>query len=205
MAKEKAIRMVTPTGLAHYPWLTEPDTKFKPEGEYHTGLILTVAEAEPLIEKLTQMTDEYFANAYNEAKPNIKKKMVKHFPWEHQCDDNGNETGNIIMKFKTSAQFSDKKTGEVITKTLPVFDAYGAATTKSVWGGSKIVINFTPAGFSMPSTGMTGFTLYLNAVQVLEFAAGSGGGSSDDFGFKAESPPPPQAMRSDADEEDIPF
>ena len=33
--------ITTPKGIAQYPWLSKPDTKFSEEGEYKVNVILT--------------------------------------------------------------------------------------------------------------------------------------------------------------------
>ena len=46
---EKLIEFTTPKGIAQYPWLSKPDTKFNEEGVYKVDLIIPKSDAIPLI------------------------------------------------------------------------------------------------------------------------------------------------------------
>ena len=48
MAEQKTF--VTPKGELRYPWLTQPDTRFDPEGKYKVVLVLDAAD--PAVEEL---------------------------------------------------------------------------------------------------------------------------------------------------------
>jgi len=48
--KKKAERFVSPKGIASYPYLTNPDTKFNPDGEYKVSLIVAGDEASKIID-----------------------------------------------------------------------------------------------------------------------------------------------------------
>ena len=41
----------TPAGIAQYPWLTTPDTKFSETGDYKVSLVLTKEAALPVIKQ----------------------------------------------------------------------------------------------------------------------------------------------------------
>ena len=41
----QANTFTTPKGIAQYPWLSKPDTKFSEEGEYKVNVILGKEEA----------------------------------------------------------------------------------------------------------------------------------------------------------------
>jgi hypothetical protein len=65
--------ITTPTGIAQYPWLSKPDTKFSEEGEYKVNVILTKEEATPLVEKINGI----FADNVKEETKKNKGKEVK--------------------------------------------------------------------------------------------------------------------------------
>ena len=47
---QQPIEFTTPKGIAQYPWLSIPDTKYnKPEGVYKVDLIIPKADAIPLL------------------------------------------------------------------------------------------------------------------------------------------------------------
>ena len=65
MSKQKAPRYVTPTGTAQYPYLTKPDTKFNPDGEYKCKLEVSDPAA---VAKLTTFLDEQLEASIEKAK-----------------------------------------------------------------------------------------------------------------------------------------
>ena len=52
---QQPIAITTPTGVAQYPWLSKADTKWNEEGEFKTNLILSEADAEPLIKTISDV------------------------------------------------------------------------------------------------------------------------------------------------------
>ena len=48
----------TPVGVAAFPYLSTPDTKFNEEGEYKVNLILTKEVAQPVITQIDSVYDE---------------------------------------------------------------------------------------------------------------------------------------------------
>lgn len=156
---DKYVKLVTPKGVAKYPWLTKADTKFNPDGVYKTDLLLSSEEAKPLAAKIKDMFAKHF--------PKGKGKM----PYFKELDDQEKETGNIVFRFKT--------------KNKPaLFDSDGKPLHNiNVFGGSQIKVSATAAPYS--AAGNNGITLYLNAVQIIELVSGSGGDSGG-FGFTAE-------------------
>lgn len=184
MAKETLTKHTTPAGTAVWPKVNKPDTKFKEDGEYSIGLSLPEQEAQPLIDVLMPILDEFWNTEYNKLKAVQKKTVKKHLPWKPELDpDTEEETGNVIFSFKTAAKFKDKN-GNFIDKKLPLFGRDAKETDKLVYYGSTVKVNFSPKGFTSPvGGGMIGLTLYLNAVQVLKFAAFN---SAASFAFTAE-------------------
>ena len=62
--------ITTPKGIAQYPWLSKPDTKFSEEGEYKVNVILTKEEASPLVDKINGIFAE-------NVKEETKKKVFE--------------------------------------------------------------------------------------------------------------------------------
>lgn len=87
MAKKK-IPFVTPKGVAKYPHITEKDTGHQySSGKYDTQLVLTKAEAAPLIEQLKGIAKEEFP-----------AKFQPKFPFKED------EDGNVVFKAKSEYQ-----------------------------------------------------------------------------------------------------
>ena len=51
----KLVSFTTPQGVAQYPYLSSPDTKFSEEGDYKVNLILSKEEAAPIIAQIDEV------------------------------------------------------------------------------------------------------------------------------------------------------
>lgn len=185
---------ITPAGIALYPKLNEPDTKFKAEGQYSVKLRLSAEDAQELIEEIDSLADEAFDEALAEAKNEREKKKIKRADpaYSAEEDEDGKETGNFLFNFKMAASGVSKKTGKEWTRTCPVFDAKRKPIDlKNIQIGSGSVVKV--AYFLSPfSTAIgVGVSLRLEAVQVLERREwgskdASAFGFGDEEGFEAE-------------------
>ena len=87
MPKINYTKVVTPKGIAQYPWLHAPDTKFSEVGDYRTNLIISKDEAKDLISKIDTVIEE----AVTLGKEKSKGKQVKQAdpPYFDEVDDDG--------------------------------------------------------------------------------------------------------------------
>lgn len=178
MATPKFRKTTTPAGIAQYPWLTTPDTRFNDEGVYSTGLIVNEIEAKPLVDAINEEWEKFQATL----KGPKAKKAPGSLGYDKEYTEDGDETGNVIFKIKTKATF--KKDNQIIKRSVPFFDAKGKAfEPEALWGGSTIKCNITIAPYD--AGGNLGVSLKLNAVQVIELQAGGSDASS--FGFGEEN------------------
>ncbi len=69
---QQPVTFTTPQGVAQYPWLSKPDTKFSEEGDYKVNLILTTKDAQPLVE---QINVAFAENMQAEMKKQNKKEL----------------------------------------------------------------------------------------------------------------------------------
>ena len=189
------ISITTPAGLANYPYINKPDTKFKTEGEFKCGLILDASE--PLVVEMLSIIDgeveKAFAYAVAEmtakgGKHKAKAKALKAYcPYEPEYDEEGEETGNIILKTKRAAQAKNKK-GETFFPKVSVFDT-SPKLLKSpprIIGGTKLKLNLTSTCFSNAATDMAGISLRLEACQIIALSEYAGQGASNPFGEEAD-------------------
>lgn len=170
--------LVSPTGIAKYPRIHQPDTKFKAEGEYSIKLILPKKDAAPFITKLK----EIHAEAYQEELKAKKKKVLKQasLPWKLETNEDGEETGNVEIKAALKAKVTPKK-GDPFEQRPGILDAKRQPITDvKVGSGSKVKLAvevypwFTDAlGFSI--------SLRLKAVQVIDLVEFTGGGDAAGF------------------------
>jgi hypothetical protein len=169
---QQPITFTTPKGIAQYPWLSKPDTKFSEEGDYKVNLILSKEEAIPILKQINEVFAENVANETKKAGGKEIKKALP--PYMEQLDEDGNSTGKVILKFKSKAAYKPA-----------IFDAKGIPMIESnIWGGSELKINGSIAPYYTSMIG-AGVALRLRAVQVIQYVDGQSDGASR-FGFEQE-------------------
>lgn len=193
MANQR-VRMVTPIGIAQYPYLTSPDTKFNPDGEYRVNLILDPSDpgVQEFLEKLEELAEEAVEAEREKLRsaaknPKLGEKAASQVqpqePYSEELDSEGEPTGRFIVKFKSKAKVK-RKDGSEFSIAPKLFDAQGKPWNleETVMGGARIRVNFTPRGYYVAGTKAAGISLQLNAVQIIE---NSNGGDASFFGFAA--------------------
>jgi len=161
----------TPKGIAYFPYISQPDTKFDEAGVYKVNLCIPKAEAEPVIKLINAEILSGIKELIEKSKKEVKQAPV---PYHDEVDDTtGEPTGNVIIKFKSKAAYKPA-----------VFDSKGnMMTSHNIYGGSAIKVNGSIAFYSSPSIG-AGVTLRLRAVQIIEYVEGADGATK--FGFDSE-------------------
>lgn len=194
--------LTTPRGVAVWPKLREPDFKFDTAGALTVKLRIPTAEAAKMIE----MIDEAIVKKHTEEAKAAKGKRVKRCdpPYEHEMDEDGNETGNVLFKFKQKAQITSRKNDKTYKITIPHFNAKGRPTDVEYGSGSIMKIAYEVVPFFVAAVG-AGVTLRPNAVQVIEpkmFAQrdASGFGFGEEDGYDDDA-----AGATVGDEDDAPF
>lgn len=180
MAKQPKLRLITPEGVAKFPWLTEPDTRFNDAGEYKVNLVLP--KDDEATQALIKKIEKVFADFQKTLKGAKLKKLPDSLGFEDEFTEDGDETGNVIFKFKAKTGYTNKA-GEYVKMEAPkLFDSKLQPIAKgtAIWGGSTMMVNFTPSAFDAGKN--IGVTLRLNAVQVIQINNG-GGASAGDYGF----------------------
>ena len=158
----------TAKGIAYYPYISAPDTKFDEQGHYKVNLCLSEEDAQPVIEVIKQTVVEGI-KALKKDKPNMEIKQAP-LPFSKEVDEDGNPTGNVIIKFKSKAAYKPA-----------VFDSAGNMMTKSnIYGGSELKVNGSCAFFHTAMIG-AGVSIRLRAVQVISYVEGASGANK--FGF----------------------
>lgn len=204
MAKNK----ISPATLCVWPWLTKPKTKFDEQGEYTVDLVFD--QDHDFVKRVEKAANKAFEKTKSEMKPTQAKKLSLNLPVKDEVDTEGNETGNVLITFKTKAYKKDKKTGTITPKSMTICDASGKpikGELPNIGSGSKLAVAFNPSGRAV--NGRFYYTLYLNAVQLIELVefGGNPGFESHEGGFEAaddaESEFDKQAAGgTDADEDD---
>ena len=93
------------------------------------------------------------------------------------------KNGDIVFKFKTKTSYTSK-TGEVKQRTIPIFDAKGNPIKGDIGHGSVCRVRFTVSPYHKSAVNC-GLTLYLDAVQCIEYKE-PGGFNASAFGFDKE-------------------
>lgn len=186
--KRKYINYVSPAGIAIWPRVNKPDTKFNKEGVYSVRLRFRSDDAAVLafIAKYTETLDAF--EETTKAKllddPKTAKKASKMSRVEigkPEVNDNDEETGHTIINFKLNASFTNEK-GEVTKYQPKLFDAKNKATTASVWGGSTLKVAGTVNPYYTAKDNQVGISFRMSGVQILKLVSGTGQ-SADGLGF----------------------
>jgi hypothetical protein len=176
--KPKLPRYVSPKGTAQYPYITKPDTKFNPDGEYKISLELDAKDASEIMSFL----DEQFAEAVDTAKKQNPGKKIKEGDVPYSVNE---DTGKVTVRFKLKAKVTPKN-GDAFEQRPALFDAKGNPLVGDVkvGGGSKVRISYEAIPYYTAIAG-AGVSLRLRAVQVIELVEFSSGGAGA-FGFGEE-------------------
>ena len=203
--REKRTVHKSPKGVAIFPYLNKPDTKWKPEGEFKTKQRIPTDEAGDLIELIEAAQEEAKAEAMVKAKAKNKTKMVKaaDLPFTAELDESEEETGNTLFSFKSTASGVSKKTNKPWSRKLAVFDAKGKPFKKDIYGGSTLIIAFTAEPWVNPKFEY-GVKLQMEAVQVIDLVSTGGGAvrSASAFGFGEEEGYEDSGEEESADDEE---
>ena len=177
--QKKAERFVSPKGIASYPHLTNPDTKFNPDGEYKVSLIVAGDDARKVVNFLTEK--------HKAAVAQVKKENARKRVKEGDLPIIENDDGTVTFKFKMKAKVIPKKDAPFEQKPA-LFDAKGKPLTgePKIGGGSTIKVCYEVVPYYTAIAG-AGISLRLKAVQVIELKEYSGGGgNAESYGFGEE-------------------
>ncbi len=186
--RQKLEKMVTPRGVAVWPRITgQPDTKFDDAGVWKITLRLKKGQAatDAFVEALEQRHTAAVAQAQKENPKAGKKLKIADQPWKDDIDEQGNETGDVLVNFKSKASGVTKE-GKAWSRKPLVVDAKGTelASTISVGGGSEVRVAFEIMPFYAPAVG-AGISLRMTGVQVLSLVVG-GKADAKSLGFEEE-------------------
>ncbi|MEW6121267.1 MAG: hypothetical protein AB1698_01540 [Pseudomonadota bacterium] len=177
-------------GIARYPWVNKPDTKFAAPGSagvFKTDLIL---EGEAAVKERTRVDAEAQAAFDAETEgmtPGEKKKWELYVPYTVEEDDEGNPTGRIIFHFKQSASITVEGVAKPIR--IAIFNAADEPKEIPVFGGDTIRVMHKPRAIKLPSAKKAGVRLDFLKVQVLKKAerdSQPGGFGSVEGGYMGE-------------------
>lgn len=167
--------IVTPVGVAIYPWLHEPDTRFG-DPTYKVNLRIEGEEAKIFLSNLKQIRDE----AIEYLKQDNPKLTAENF--KVPVVEATNEDGSVIENawdVKTKAKaFFKQKDGTLQPNNLTIVDSQKNPIGKEtqIWGGSKLKVALSVGAVSTAI--YSGLMLRINGVQVLDLVSGGSGATN---------------------------
>lgn len=201
----KGTNIASPKGKALWCKFKEPDTKFNAKGEYSTSLV--VDPNDPAVQAYISKLEELRDIAYNETCETLgaakAKGVRKAEVYVDDVDSNGNETGNIVFKYKLKDLSDRIQRGN--DSEIVVVDAKKNRLSKAdaplVGNGSEIRIVSYANPYYMASTKTVGISHIWSKMQIIDLVEFSGGGDEfdEEDGFEDTSAP---VESNDFDEED---
>ena len=142
-------------GKAEYCWITEPDTKFDPQGKYHIDLLVKKAEAEQVVKVINDAIGKKIADNFK-SKTGGKVEQVKRAPLPFEKKEDGSYIFKIKSKFKPKVWDKDRK--ELDPNTY-------------IWKDTTMWVQFKLNPYD--TTVGIGCSLYMNNIQVDNLVQGS--------------------------------
>lgn len=186
---EKANVLVTPKAIVT-GWVSilKPDTKYNADGDYK--IKVRIPRDAKGLDKLLETIEKARADAKAEfvKQPKNKGKRVKEADLPFYEDE---DTGEVVMSFKSKASYIDKKTEQRKTRVIPIFGGAGRLKPDEVpnFGeGSEVRIAFQASGFCNAALG-AGVSLRLESIKLIKPVEFTGGGANpfgdddDDEGY----------------------
>jgi hypothetical protein len=181
-AKPKDNLRHTPAGVVTLAFLDKPSTKFKEDGVYLVKMSFKPGEIAHLEEEAMRIAEEEKVKQLKD-NPKLKNVLRVVSPFRPVLNDDGDPTGDVEAQFKLDAQYTSKKTGDVVRQRPAVFDSAGNVLDGvPVWGGSICEIAFTMLGSYVAASHTCSASLRLLAARVLELTEGRSNDASA-YGF----------------------
>jgi hypothetical protein len=176
----------SPKGIAVYPHLNKPDTKFDTAngGKYKVKLRMSKKECGAFIKEIDKVYEENIQAQAEDNNRDVEDLKRADKPYTEEKVD-GKKTGDILIAFSMKAR-GKAKDGTEWENRPKFFDGAGnpIPNTKlpQIGGGSSLKINCSLSGWFVPAMG-AGLTLRIRGIQLLELVEYSSGGNAEDFGF----------------------
>lgn len=192
--KFKGVKFITPRGIAIFPKLHKPDTKWKAEGQYSVKLRLDPASIDAaLVAKIEALRDEKAEEVKAELtakKQGAKVKSLKVLDvlFQPETDkDSGEETGFVLINAKMTASGVSKKDGKTWSRKPDIFDSKGKKLSKvpMIFGGSELKAAVEARAYYTPKDNQVGVSFQLNGAQIIKLVTG-GERNAADYGFAEE-------------------
>ena len=193
MSKDTKFRMVSPRGIANWPKLNEPDTKWDPEGKYTCKLILDAndADVQAFVAQLERIRDDFFNAKVEELKAEKKMALARELGKADVIkvdydQETGDETGKLIFGASMKAK-GVRKDGTPWSQKPTIFNAKGVElkSPPMISGGSTLKLSVEVSPFVNATTKAVTLSVRLKAAQLIKLNSG-GARSFSDHGFGTE-------------------
>lgn len=190
------IKINLPKGVARFPSLHRPDTKFNDLGVYKANVAVPAEEAASVMTKLQAIAKQELGKALPKSDNSL---------WKMEIDDNGDETGMVM--FKATVKNIQKKDGELWDRKPVQYDTELNRVNEVIYGGSELVVACDVRVWEF--SGKKGISLQPTAVQIHKLVSPSGGGDNPfekaEGGFVSDGPSfaPEAAPEVSSDVDDI--
>lgn len=181
----KGTNITSPKGKTLWCKFKEPDTKFNTKGEYSTELICDPNN--PAVQAYISKLEELRDIAYNETCETLgaaKAKAVRKADvYKEEVDQNGNETGNVVFKYRLK-DLTDRADRGDSTEIIVVDAKKNKLSQKEapfVGNGSEVRVVSYASPYYMASTKTIGVSHIWSKMQIIDLVEFSGGGDGDDF------------------------
>lgn len=192
--RKKKKLYVSPKGIAVWPRLWAPDTKYKKEGQYSTKVTydLNQDDVQAMVEMFDKAMVQSFKDAEDvrdaavaEARAAKQKLIIKPTKAADPPYVKDEEGGVVQVNYKMTAS-GKREDGTTWTQKPTGFDGMGTpiTTDMKIGGGSLIRVGYNMDLFSTPAVG-AGITLRLKSYQLLTLVE-YGGVTFEDSGFGVE-------------------
>jgi len=167
-------------GVAVYPALNRPDTKFDELGQYKADVKMSAEDAAPFIARIQAVAKEHMGKALLKAK-NSAFEMV--------LNDDGEETGEVLFKIRVKNKLR-KSDGKLWDRRPLIIDAKknDLPVDVAIWGGTTMRVQLEV--YPWNTGAKKGISLQPIMVQVIDLKTGGGRGDTDAFdeedGYEAE-------------------
>jgi hypothetical protein len=177
---EKTKNLLSPEAPTKWVFLNKPDTRHDKNGKYRVHLIFDADD--DFVKELTVLSEAEYKKLKEGLKPAAKKKVKYNDPFQEELDEEGEETGNVLVHFFTNATFKDKKSDRVVPVKLKAFDATGKPIVRlpSIGSGTIMSIAYNPKAQIVSNEFY--LSLYLNAFQILDLTEYMANAESYGFG-----------------------
>lgn len=189
-----SIKFYTPKGVAVWPRLVRPDTKFNEDGVYKTDLAFDAEDsaASKMFATLEKYRDVEFKKWAVANKKKAKTATIAPVAVE-ETDDEGDPTGRRLLRTKLPAMVRPKK-GEPFTLKPSYWDASKTRVPQKkcpdIGGGSTIRLKVEARTYFMETSKTFGVTVRIIAVQIInlvKFDGDAAGFDDEEDGFEAEA------------------